>query len=195
MKAVEDQPHRAMIGATNDLPRVPVVVDEPAPGKGLETDPEAPPGRPLAQFVQVDRRAIDAPPSMFGHVGADQDQIRADLLHHVELALGPAEGLGAERLGQTFEVAEGLEQRDGETGVPHHLANLARGMVEGDEVALEDLDAVEPGLRDGFDLVPEITAQGYCRDRGFHGGLPPGTWSVWRTSTAPDADRPARFRR
>ena len=45
-------------------------------------------------------------------VGADEHEIGAERLHHVELPLGAVEGLGALRLGHALEVAERLEQRD-----------------------------------------------------------------------------------
>ena len=93
------------------------------------------------------------------HRGADQHEVGAELLHQVELALGAVEGLGAQRLGQAFEIAERLEQGDLEPVVAHHAADIARAAVEGDEILLEDLDPVVAGGGDRRELlasVPEI---------------------------------------
>ncbi len=89
-----------------------MIVDVPAPGQRLVADPQAPFGGALAELVEVGRGAVDAAQRDRRDVGADQHQVGAQLLHHVELAFRPVERARALRLGQAFEIAERLEQGD-----------------------------------------------------------------------------------
>jgi hypothetical protein len=50
-------------------------------------------------------------------------------------------------------------------GAPH----LGWWSVERDEIVLEDLDRIEPGVGDGLELLAQCAAQRYRRDRGLHG--------------------------
>src|SRR3546814_12476041 len=90
-----------------------------------------------------------------------------------------------------LEIAERLEHRDLQAVVAHHAADLLRRPVEGEEVGLEDLDAVEARRRDGGKLLVEIATARYRRDRGLH--CPP---PALRTPTAfrrPDGSRPLQL--
>src|SRR3546814_10855615 len=86
-----------------------------------------------------------------------------------------------------LEIAERLEHRDLQAVVAHHAADLLRRPVEGEEVGLEDLDAVEARRRDGGKLLVEIATDRYRRDRGLH--CPP---PAVRKRT--DVSRPAGYR-
>ena len=120
VEAVEDQADVRMIGAAHDLPGVAVVVDVPAPGERLVADAQAALGRALAEFAEIGGGAVDAAQRHRRDVGADQHQVGAELLHQVELALGPVEGAGALRLRHALEIAERLEQGDLQPEVAHH---------------------------------------------------------------------------
>ena len=112
--------------------------------------------------MEIGGRAVDAAEGQRRDVGADQHQVGAEFLHQVELALRPVEGAAAMRLGHALEIAEGLEERDFEPVVADHAADFGGRAVEGEEVVLEDLDAVEARGRDGGQLLPQVAAD---RDR------------------------------
>ena len=172
VETVEDQPDGGVIGTPHHLPGVAVIEDVAAPGQRLEPDPQPARRGDLAQRVEIRRRPVDAAHRRGVDRGTDQHQVGAKFGHQVELAPGPGEGARAMRLGQALEIAERLEKRDLQPVVAHHRADLARGAVEGDEILLEDLDAVKAGGGDRRQLVAEITRDRYRRDRGFH-RLPP----------------------
>ena len=144
-----------MVGPPHDLPGVAMVADVPAPGERLVADAQAALRRPLAKLAEIVGGAVDAAQRERRDVGADQHQVRAELLHQVELALGPVEGARTLRLGHAFEIAERLEQRDLQAMIAHHPADLARRAVEGEKIVLEDLDAVEAGRGDRRELLAQ----------------------------------------
>src|SRR3546814_4287226 len=113
--------------------------------------------------------------------------LRDELLHKIELVLGAVERAFALRLGQALEIAERLEHRGLQAVVAHHAADLLRRPVEGEEVGLEDLDAVEARRRDGGKLLVEIATDRYRRARGLHSPPP-----ALRKRT--DVSRPAGYR-
>src|SRR5690606_18422857 len=96
-------------------------------------------------------------------------QVGAQLLHQVELALGAVEVLLQAVAAAALEIAKRLEQGDGDAKIGAHLADLtgAAGVVQ--KIVLEDLDAVETGGGNGFELFRQGTAQGHGGDRTLHG--------------------------
>src|SRR5690606_3461683 len=102
-------------------------------------------------------------------------------------ALGAVESAGALRLRQTLEVAERLEQQNLQPVVAHQPAGVARRAIEGEEIVLEDLDAVEAGGRDGGQLLGEIAADRYRCDGRAH--------ALSRSQPAGPAPASARLRR
>ena len=109
MEGIEHQSDGGMPGSPHDLPRVAVVVDVATPGESLEGDAHPAIGRPLPELMKVGRGPVDASKRFGRDVAADHQQIASELLHDIELALGPREDLGPLRLGHALEVAEGLE--------------------------------------------------------------------------------------
>ncbi len=95
VKTVEDQPDIGMVGAAHDLPCIAVVADMAAPGERLVTDAQIAPRRPLAKLAKIIRGAVNAANGSWRHVGADQNEIGAQLLHQVELAFGAVESAAA----------------------------------------------------------------------------------------------------
>ncbi|VVT44457.1 hypothetical protein BOS5A_10478 [Bosea sp. EC-HK365B] len=168
MEAVEDQADIRMVGAPHHLPGVAMVVDEAAPAQRLEADTHAMPFRQIAEIVKILGHAVDAAEGGRMRARADQHEIGAELVHQLEFAGGAGEGPAAIGLGQALEIAEGLEQGDLKSGVAHHLADLAGREIRGEKVLLEDLDAVEAGARDGFELLRKIAGQRDRCDRRLH---------------------------
>ena len=93
MEGVEHEPDRRMVGAAHDLPGVAVVVDVPAPGERLEADAQAALRGPLAELAEIGGGAVDAAERIGRDVAAHEQEIAAELLHDVELALGAGERL------------------------------------------------------------------------------------------------------
>ena len=91
VEGVEHQADRRVVGAAHRLPGVAVVVDVAAPGQRLEGDAHAALGGALAELVQVGGGAVDAAQRFGRDVAADHQEIAAQLLHDVELALGAGE--------------------------------------------------------------------------------------------------------
>ena len=111
-KEFEHQADGRMVGAPHRLPGVAVVVDVAAPGQRLEGDAQAAPGGALAQLAQVGGGAVDAAQRFGRHVAADHQEIGAQLLHDVELALGAIHGALAPSRRHALEVAERLQGDD-----------------------------------------------------------------------------------
>ena len=171
MEGIEHQSDGGMVGAPHRLPGVAVVVDVAAPGQRLEGDAQAAAGGPLAQLAQVGSGAVDAAQRFGRHVAADHQEIGAELLHDVELALGAIHRALATSGRHALEVAERLKGDDVEPQLRAGAAHVCRRAVEGYKVVLEDLDRVELGVGDGFELFAERAAQGDCRNRGLHDAL------------------------
>ena len=172
VEAVDAEPERRMVGAADDLPGPLVGVDEACPRERLVAEAEAALAGALRELVQLLGDAVVVVEGVRGDRRADQDQIRAELLHDVELALGPAdvrrEDVGVVRV----EVTEGLVQVDREAEVAAPGAQLRGGPRGGDEVRLEDLHPVETGGRGRHQLVLQRAGQAHGRDGGPHAGRP-----------------------
>ena len=162
-----------------------------APGERLVADAQPALGGPRRELVQLLGDAVVVVEGVRGDRRADQDEVRAELLHDVELALGPAE-VRREHVGVVrVEVTEGLVQvdREAEVGAPGtHLGGGPRG---GDEVRLEDLHAVEAGGRGRHQLVLQRAGQAHGRDRRS-AGRPSGSGAT-ATRTTVSADMNAPF--
>ena len=100
-----------------------------------------------------------------GDRGADQHGVGAEAGHDVELVLGAAQvARRGGRVGRV-EVAEGLVEVDRQAEVGAAGGQLGRGPRRGDQVGLEELDAVEPGRRGGVELVLQRAGQADGGDR------------------------------
>jgi len=158
-----------MVGTPHHLPGVAIVVDVASPGERLEGDAQAVLGRPLAELVEIRGGALDSAKRIRGHVAAYHQQVAAELLHQVELALGAGERLGARGLRHSLEIAKRLEGDRRKPEVIDAAADLRRGAVKREEVVLENLDPLETGGSDGFELLVERSGEANCRDGGLHG--------------------------
>ncbi|MDH6593918.1 hypothetical protein M2165_003807 [Variovorax sp. TBS-050B] len=169
MEAVEDQPERGMIGLAHDLPGLAVTRSEATPGQRLEAHAQPPARGALGEFVQLrgrQRRVVDGERR---GVRAAQHQRRAHRRHQIELALGAIQAAAELRLGHRLEVAERLVEVDRKAQVRGNAAQLGGRTPEIDEVALEQLDALETRGRDGLELLAKRAAEGDGGDGAVHG--------------------------
>src|SRR5690606_1605231 len=91
MKTVEDKADIGVVGAAHDLPCIAVVADMATPGECFITDAQIAPRRSFAKLAKIICSAVDAADSGWRHVRTDQNEIGAELLHQVELALRAVE--------------------------------------------------------------------------------------------------------
>ncbi len=168
MEAVEHQPQMRMIGALDDRPCLAEEIGVPAPRERLEADAQVSLGGALGERVELLGRAFLVGQRVGPRVRAHEHELRAQRLHHVELALGALEAALEHRVRRPFEVAKRLVQLARETEIGGHCADLGRRAVEVDEVGLEELEAVEARRRDRFELLPQGAAHRNGGDRLAH---------------------------
>ena len=161
VEAVQAGAERRVVGALDDPPRVVERVDVPAPGERLVGDPHPARGGPLGQLAQLRRRERVVVDRRRRDVRADEDRVRAELLHDRELGLGA----GERRLRHRLEVAERLVERDLEAELGGQVAHLGGPQRRADQVVLEQLDGVEAGGRGGAQLLLQRAAQADGGDR------------------------------
>ncbi len=153
MKAVKAQPERRVITKAHDVPGLIPRIDVPAPREGLVGDSHPSPASALGQLVELirnPRRIVEGVP---GYRGADQHRVGAEVFHHCELVLGPAQVCG-EPVGQhRVEIAERLVEVDRKPEVSATLAHFRRCRRRCDEVVLKYLDSIEAGPRDRVEFV------------------------------------------
>ena len=101
--------------------------------------------------------------------------MRAQGLHHVELALGAVEAAPERGIGRAFEIAERLVELAGEPQIGGDAANGGRRAVVIGEVVLEKLIAVEARGGDRFELFPQRPAH---RNGGYRPTHHPSALSV-----------------
>ena len=168
VEAVENQPDRRMIDVADQAPRIAMVERVPRPRERLIADAHAPLRRPLTERRQVIDETRPIADSERRAVRAQQDQIRAELLHDVELSLDALER-SRELLGRhAFEIAKRLKQRALHAEVANDAADLAGRARKAQQIVLEDLHAVEAGLGHGAQLAFERAADRNGRDRRLH---------------------------
>ena len=169
VEAVEDQADVGVIGAAHDLPGVAMVVDVPAPGQRLVADAHAG-ARARARPVRGSRRRR-------GRCRPAQRARRwsrpASGRCRAPASARTCAGRGRRR-GSRCGSGRPSKSRNGWNSVisrprSRAMRPTSRGArAEGQEVVLEDLDAVEAGRRDGLELFAEIAADRDGRDRGLH---------------------------
>lgn len=140
------------------------------PGQGLVADAQAPRAGMLGEQAQVVHQQLFVAQGVGLDIAAHQHQVGAQFLHQVELALGAVEILAQAVTAAALEIAERLEQGDGQPQVGAQLAHLAGAAGVVQQVVLEDLDAVETGGGDGLEFFRQGAAQGNGGDRTVHGG-------------------------
>ncbi len=169
VEAVQAQPEGGVVGAPDDLGRVPPGVDVPTPGQRLVGDAEAACGGPLGQGVQVFGGEVVVVDGVGRDRRAHEHGVRTEPLHQVELVLGAAQIGGQQRPGHRLEVPERLEEvhRQAQPGaVPSHRLG---GQGRGDQVVLEDLHTVEARPGRGVELVLQSAGQAHRGDAAAHG--------------------------
>ncbi|MNZ60154.1 hypothetical protein D3C78_782160 [compost metagenome] len=172
MEAVEQHAQCRMIGLADDVPHLLPGVHMTAPGKRLVADTQPAITGALGQLAEVVDEDLLVAQRIRHHVAADQHQVGAKLLHQVELPFGAVEVLLQAIPAAALEIAERLEQRDGDAEIGAHLPNLARAAGVVEKVVLEDLHAVETGGGNGFEFFRQGAAQGDGGNRALHAGAP-----------------------
>jgi hypothetical protein len=172
VEAVDHEADRRMVGGLHQLPGTAELVDVAPPRQRLVADAEAASRRTFAERAQVGGRDAVVVDRIGRDVAADQHQVGAELLHHVELRLGAIEVLRHARARRRLEVAERLEQQDAQAEVGRDAPHFGGRAVEIHQVVLEDLDAVEPRGRDRGELFHQRAAERDRGDRAKHFGWP-----------------------
>ena len=168
VEAVEYQPQRGVIDIAHQRPGFAVVIDMTPPGQRFVTDAQAPARGAFPGFSEIRQHPPPVGIGLRGTAGADQQQVRAEFLHRVELALQPVESAAALGVRQAFQIAERLEHRAGKAQVGHQRGHLAGGKMGGKQVVLEDLRAVVARRGDRPQLRVQRAADRYRGDRGLH---------------------------
>ena len=172
VERVQDQPDMWVIRPLHRLPGLAVIADVATPAQCLEAHGDAVRLGELAQFVQVGRDPSHVVDRVGRDAAADQQQVRAQPVHQLELAPGAVEGAGAQGLGQTLEVAERLQGQNLEAERGRYGTHVLRAAVEVGEVVLEDLDAVIARLGGGGELVRQRARHADGGDASLHAQLP-----------------------
>ena len=168
MEAVEDDADIRLVGTPDDLPGVAIVGDMPAPGERLESHPKTTRSGALAEFAEVGRRAVDAAERDRRDVAADQQQISAQFLHQVELALGASEIPRTLRLGHALEIPERLVGADRKPEIGAERGDVPGPPVEAKQVIFEDFDRVKFGVCDGSQFFFQRSTERDGGDRACH---------------------------
>ena len=168
VKAVQNKPNIIMVGALDNVPSVPVIVDMTSPGQCFVTDAQPSFFRARSEFVKVCCCALGAA-NRLGMAGrANQHKICAQFLDQVKFVFCAIESLCAQRIGQALKITKGLKNCDFKSHRSDHLPNFARIGVLGDEVLLKNFQPMESGSCDCFELFLEIARDRNGRNRGFH---------------------------
>ncbi|MCY1424348.1 hypothetical protein D9M71_400880 [compost metagenome] len=160
VEAVQQHTQGRVVGLAHQVPDLLPAVHVAAPGQGLVADAQVACAGAFGQQAQVVDEDFLIRQRIRLDVAAHQHQVGAQFLHQVELALGAVEVLLQAVAAAALEVAERLEQGDGDAQVGAHLADLARAAGVVEKVVLEDFHAVETGGGDGLEFFRQGTAQG-----------------------------------
>ncbi len=168
VEAVEAGAHGRMVGALDDPPSAPVVVDEPAPGERLVGQPHAVRRGLVAQPTELLGRHVVIVDRGGADIAADQHGVDAETLHQPELRSRASYDVGELLLGDSLRVAEGLVEVERQPQATRQRGDLLRARGFPDQIRLEDLHAVEPGLGTGVQLLDQGAAQAHRGDRSAH---------------------------
>ena len=119
----------------------------PAPGQRLVADAQPAAMRLRCHLGKVGGGALRIVDRSGADVAAHQQQIGAERLHHVELALRTIQVSPTLRFGHRLEVAKRLEDRDGQAESVGDRAHILGRAVIGEQIVFEDFDAVEADRR------------------------------------------------
>ena len=165
VEAVEADSDRGMVGELDDPPRTSVVVDESSPGEGFVRQAYAVHRSLVAEPAQLRGRHLVVVDGGGADVAADQHGVDPEALHEAELRLRPSQHVAELLVRDAFGIAERLVEVEGQAQSACQRGDLLGLLRRADQVGLEDLDAVEPGLRAGMQLLDQGAAQADRRDR------------------------------
>ncbi len=193
VEAVQAGAERRMAGRVDDAPGVVVGADVPSPRERLVGDADAEVLGQVGQSRQLFGGEGVVVDGERGDAGTDQDGVGAEPAHQLELVPGAAQVAGELVRGHGLDVAHRLVEVDGQSEVGAAGADLLGGEGAGEQVVLEDLDAVETGPGGGREFLGEGSAEGDGGDGRTHVGT-----SLFRSGARPRATsvpvrpRPAR---
>ena len=166
VETVHAEAKGGVTGGPHDVPGSLIGVHEAAPRQCLVGDPHPPALGQGGELVQLVGDPVVVIDGVRRDGRAHQDEIGAQLLHHVELAFRPAQVRPQRRRPDGVEVPERLVQVDGQAKVGAPIPDGGRGQRRHDQVRLEDLDTVEPGRRRGDQLVLQGARDAHRGQRG-----------------------------
>ena len=168
VEAVEAHPDQGMISEAHDAGGRLVAVDEPAPRERLVGDSHAKALGEIPELTQLRRRKLLVSAARCPDVAAEQHGLDAETVHQRELRRRAPQVLLEQVRADAFEVAEGLVQIERQPELlrprPDRLGRVRRC----DEVGLEHLHPIEPGLLRGEELLIERAAEADRCDRRAH---------------------------
>jgi hypothetical protein len=157
-----------MIGVAHQPPGFAVIVYMFAPGECFVADPETAPGCAFTGFMEIGQEAASVALGLRRATRADQQQIGLQFAHHVEFALKPIEGAGANCPGQSFKIAKWLEYRASQVELAHQIGDFTRAQVRAEQIVLEYLGACKPSRCDRPQLAVKRATDRYRRNRSFY---------------------------
>ena len=131
----------------------------PAPGERLEGDAQAAVAGSFREFSEVGGRSVNPAETVRRYVAADHEQVAAEFSHHVKLALGAGKHTLPVVIRHTLKIAKRLQGQNADPQLVRQAAHLARGTVESDQIALENLHCIEFCGSDGIELLTQCPAQ------------------------------------
>ena len=142
--------------------RLPPALDVPSPGQSLVANSQAAGRGALAEQSKIIGESIDIAGRFPMDAAADEQQIRAQAVHHIKLGFCPIERARPKLTRESFEVAKGLIASTHQAEVGNHSADICCCPVKSQQVVFENLDTAITRRRDGGKLPIQGTAD---RDR------------------------------
>ena len=148
-----------MVGASHNLPSVTVIVDVTPPGQCLKADAQSALGGPFGQLTQVVCRAVDAA-ELSGDT-LEQTIRRSQSSSCIRSNLRSARGkTGRAARRHAFEIAERLERNGLQAQAFDDAPHIRGRSIKRQQVVFENLDALETGGGDSFELLVQRRRSG-----------------------------------
>lgn len=169
VKAVQTDAEGRMVRGLDHAPGVVVRVDMAPPGKCLVGDADLVLCGQVCELVQLVGGERVVVHRLGRNIGAHQHGVGAEAAHDAELVLGTTqvvcEGVG----GQSFHVTHRLIEVDAQPEIGGAVLDLLGPERTGQQIVLEDFDAVESGAGHGIELLGQCAADRDGGDGRTHG--------------------------
>ena len=137
MKTIKHNTEIGAIRPLDQIPRLHPILHMQTPSQGLIADPQAAFAGPIRQLCQIMGRAFRIAQGIRTDIGAQAQEIDAQLLHQIEFTFRPLEIALAGRFGHALEITHGLQGDNGQAQIIGHLAHRRRRPVEKGEIIFE----------------------------------------------------------